>query len=178
MIFQKTTLNDALLIKLDLKKDDRGFFARTFCVNELKDHGVDFSIVQCNVSHNNQKGTLRGMHLQKKPHEEGKIVSCIAGSVFDVIIDLRPESSTFCQWYGVELSAENRSMLYIPPGFAHGFQTLAANSTMHYLMSHFYYAESASGVRWNDPCFAIQWKLPPVNLSEKDYSYPDFESGF
>ena len=136
--------------------------------------GLNPNIVQCNISFNNKKGTLRGMHYQVEPHAEAKLVRCTRGSIYDVIIDLRPESPGFTKWFFVELSAENRKMLYIPEGFAHGFQTLTDNTETFYQMSGFYFPESARGVRWDDPCFNIKWPEDNRIISQKDLEYPDF----
>jgi len=175
MIFTETTLKGAFVIELEKNEDERGFFARTFCRKEFEEHGLNPRIVQCNVSFNKKKGTLRGMHYQVPPHEEAKIVTCIKGAVYDVIIDLRPDSSTYCQWFAVELSAENYKMLYVPEGFAHGFQTLEDNTVVFYQMSEFYHPECARGVRWDDRTFGIKW--PNIHhriVSEIDKRYADF----
>ena len=147
MKFIETKLAGAYIIELDLIKDTRGFFARSWCQEEFAKHGLNPNLVQCNISFNHQKGTLRGMHYQIKPHEEAKLVRCTQGKIYDVIIDLRTNSTTYKQWFGVELSAANRKMLYIPEGFAHGFQTLEDHSEVFYQMSNFYHPESARGIR-------------------------------
>ena len=175
MIFKETKLKGAYIIELEPLEDERGFFARSFCQKEFEEHGLNPRIVQCNVSFNKKKGTLRGMHYQVAPHEEAKLVSCIRGAIYDVIIDLRPNSSTYCQWFATELSAENYKMLYVPEGFAHGFQTLEDNTVVFYQMSEFYHPECARGVRWDDSTFEIEW--PEVSkriISDKDQSYLDF----
>ena len=174
MIFDETQLAGAFIIDPERMEDERGFFARTFCVDEFTAHGLDPACVQCNISFNLRRGTLRGMHTQKPPHEEAKLVRCTLGAIHDVIIDLRPGSTTYAEHVGVELSAENRRMLYIPKGFAHGFQTLADNSEVFYQMSSMYVPGSASGVRYNDPAFGIEWPLPVTEISERDVAYPDF----
>jgi dTDP-4-dehydrorhamnose 3,5-epimerase len=174
MIFQETKLKDAYIIEPERLEDERGFFARSFCQQEFKRFGIDFNIAQCNISFNKNKGTLRGMHYQSAPYEEAKMVSCVRGAIYDVIIDLRPNSSTYCQWLGVELSAENYEIFYIPKGFAHGFQTLAEDTVVLYQMSEFYHPESAQGVRWNDPAFEIKWPLSNSVISEKDMNFKDF----
>lgn len=173
MIFTKTPLADAFVIELQLIGDERGFFARSWCQREFAEHGLDSNLVQCNISFNRHQGTLRGMHFQLPPFAETKLVRCIRGSMYDVIIDLRPDSPTFLQWFGVELNAENRRMLYVPKGFAHGFQTLAADTEIFYQMSQFYAADYAGGVRWNDPLFAIQWPEKAQIMSDRDQTYQD-----
>ncbi|MFY9314137.1 MAG: dTDP-4-dehydrorhamnose 3,5-epimerase [Burkholderiales bacterium] len=177
MRISDTPLQGALLLEPEPITDERGFFARTFCVDELAARGLRFEIVQCNVSGNRRRGTLRGLHFQRPPHAEGKIVSCLAGSLLDVIVDLRPESPSFRRWHAVELSASNRLALAIPPGFAHGFQTLEDGTDVQYLMSHRYVAQAADGVRWNDPAFGIRWPIGRPILSARDAAYPDFGSG-
>lgn len=177
MRISDTPLQGALLLELERIADERGFFARTFCVDELAARGMRFEVVQCNVSSNLRRGTLRGMHFQRPPHAEGKIVSCFAGSLLDVIVDLRPASPSYRRWHAVELSAENRLALAIPPGFAHGFQTLEDNTDVQYLMSSRYLAGAADGVRWNDPAFGILWPIERPILSARDAAYADFGSG-
>ena len=174
MIFTDTELKGAYIIELEPLEDERGFFARSFCQREFEKHGLNLCVVQCNVSYNKKKGTLRGMHYQVPPHEEAKLVSCIRGAIYDVIIDLRPDSTTYCQWFALELSAENYKMLYVPEGFTHGFQTLEDNTIVFYQMSEFYHPECARGARWDDPAFGIRWPLPNRVMSKKDLSYPDF----
>jgi dTDP-4-dehydrorhamnose 3,5-epimerase len=169
--FTETKLKGAYIIEPELITDERGFFARSWCQKEFTERGLNANLVQCNISFNLKKGTLRGMHYQAKPYEEAKLVRCTMGAIYDVIIDLRPESSTFKQWIAVELTAENRKMLYIPEGMAHGFQTLVDSTEVFYQMSEFYQAESASGVRWDDPTFAIQWLGTHFIISKKDNSY-------
>ncbi len=171
MIFIETKLKGSYIIELEPIKDERGFFARSFCQKEFEEHGLNLHIAQCNVSYNKKKGTLRGMHYQVAPHEEVKLVSCIRGKIFDVIIDLRTASPTYCEWFAVDLSAEDYKMLYIPKSFAHGFQTLKDNTVVFYQMSEFYYPECARGVRWNDPAFGIEWPLPNPIISRKDRAY-------
>ncbi len=174
MIFEETKLKGAFVIELEKMKDERGFFARTWCQREFAAHKLNSQLVQCNVSFNAKKGTLRGMHYQTAPHEEAKLVRCTMGAIYDVVIDLRPDSSTFKQWLAVELTADNRRMLYIPEGFAHGFQTIEDNSEVFYQMSEFYAPECAGGVRWDDPAFSIQWPVDQQIISAKDQQYPDF----
>ena len=174
MHFRQTKLQGAFIIEPDRKEDERGFFARVFCVDEFAAQGLETNLVQCSVSFNKQRGTLRGMHFQGAPFEETRLVRCTMGAIYDVIVDLRPDSATFKQWLAAELSAENRHMVYIPAGFAHGFLTLVDNTELFYQMSEFYYPEAAQGVRWDDPAFGIQWPLPVSVISDKDRSYPEF----
>ena len=171
-----TPLQGALLLEPERIEDERGYFARTFCVDELAARGMRFEVVQCNVSSNRRRGTLRGMHFQRPPHAEGKIVSCLAGSLLDVIVDLREDSPSFRRWHAVELSAANRLALAIPPGLAHGFQTLEDGTEVQYMMSRRYVPEAAAGVRWNDPAFGIRWPIERPILSARDAAYPDFEA--
>ena len=174
MIFVETELRGAWLIEPERLEDERGFFARTWCQDEFAGHGLNPRLVQCNISFNRQKGTLRGMHFQIAPYEEAKLVRCTMGAVYDVILDLRPNSPTWGQWQAFDLTAENRYMLYVPEGLAHGFQTLEDNSEVFYQMSEVYHPECACGVRWDDPTFAIRWPLDEPILSAKDRSYPDY----
>ncbi|MGB2655142.1 MAG: dTDP-4-dehydrorhamnose 3,5-epimerase, partial [Candidatus Acidiferrum sp.] len=157
IVFTETKLRGAFVIELEKHADHRGFFARTYCQREFESHKLNTCFVQCNVSFNKLKGTLRGMHFQASPHEEAKLIRCTRGSVYDVIVDLRPESATFREYVSVVLSAENGKMLYVPEEFAHGFQTLEDNTEVFYQMSQFYAPEHARGVRWNDPAFGIAW---------------------
>jgi len=175
MIFTETSLRDAYLVELEQREDERGFFARSFCQREFSELGLDPCVVQCNISFNRHSGTLRGMHYQIPPHTEAKLVRCTRGAIYDVIIDLRPSSPTYQKWTGVELTAENRSALYIPAGFAHGFQTLADDSEIFYQMSEFFAPEAARGIRWNDPTFGITWPLPVRVISKKDSAIPNFD---
>lgn len=175
MIFQETPLQDAYCLGVERIEDERGFFARVWCREEFAKYGLSLEMVQGSVSFNRKKGTLRGMHFQLPPFEETKIVRCTHGGIFDVIIDLRPDSATYSQWYGVELTADNRKMLVIPPGFAHGFQTLKDETEVCYLISEFYHPDSARGVRWNDQTFGIEWpKVDHRIISEKDQHWPDY----
>jgi dTDP-4-dehydrorhamnose 3,5-epimerase len=174
MIFTETKLPGAYIIQLERLDDERGFFARAFCRDEFEQHGLDSLVAQCNLSFNRNKGTLRGMHYQAAPHSEAKLISCVTGSIYDVIIDLRSESATYGQWLAVELSAHERSMLYIPEGFAHGFQTLQDDTEVFYQMFQFYEPAAGRGIRWDDPAFDIQWPDGPRILSARDRSYPDF----
>lgn len=162
------------MIEPEMHEDHRGFFARTFCRREFEAHGLNPDVVQCNISFNRRKGSLRGMHFQASPYSEAKLVRCTAGSIYDVIIDLRPSSSAFKKHIGVELSARNRKMLYIPEEFAHGFQTLEDDTEVFYQMSQFYSAEHSRGVRWDDPAFGILWPPGERIIIERDRTYPDF----
>jgi len=175
MIFNETRLKGTFILEPKLLEDERGFFARTWCEREFEEHGLNPRLVQCNISYNKRKGTLRGMHYQVAPYAEAKLVRCTSGAIYDVIIDLRPESTTFKQWVGVELTAHNRLGLYIPEGFAHGFQSLEDNSEVFYQMSQFYQAEAARGVRWDDPAFKINWpEVATRIISDKDQHYEGF----
>jgi dTDP-4-dehydrorhamnose 3,5-epimerase len=174
MIFKETKLKGAFVIEPERLCDSRGFFARTFCHREFIQHGLNPRVVQCNVSFNKKKGTLRGMHHQIAPRQEDKFIRCINGGIFDVIIDLRPESSTFKEWFSVELTSENRKMVYVPKSFSHGFMTLKDNTEVFYQMSEFYFPEYARGIRWNDPAFKIEWPNKITSISEKDMNYSDF----
>lgn len=175
MKFSQTRIAGAYLIDVEPHADERGFFARTFCCDEFAAQGLRSSFVQCNVSFNARKGTLRGMHFQEKPYEEAKLVSCTRGAVYDVILDLRRESSTFRTWAAFELTADNRRMLYIPEGLAHGFQSLEDNTDVSYLMSQMYRPGFERGARWDDPAFAIRWPLADPIVSKRDAAYPDFK---
>jgi dTDP-4-dehydrorhamnose 3,5-epimerase len=167
-------LKGAYVIELEKRADERGFFARTFCEREFTAHGLKTHFVQCNISFNKWKGTLRGMHFQAAPFEEAKVIRCNRGAIFDAIIDLRPESPTFKQYVTAELSAENGKMFYVPEGFAHGFQTLENDTEIFYQMSQFYSPEHGRGVRWNDPAFGIKWPEGERIIIERDRTYPDF----
>ncbi len=175
MIFRPSPLNDAFVIEPERIEDDRGFFARSFCAREFETHGLNPRMVQCNISYNVAKGTLRGMHYQIAPFAEAKLVRCTSGSIFDVIIDLRSLSPTYLKHHSVHLSAENRLMLYIPEGFAHGFITLEENTEIFYQMSQYFTPNSARGIRWNDPLLEIPWPLEPKVISKRDQTYPDYE---
>ena len=174
MRFEAIGLDGAWLIHPEPMEDERGFFARTFCVNEFGDHCLETKFPQHSVSHSSRKGTVRGMHFQNAPHEEVKLVRCLTGSIYDVIIDLRRGSQTFRQWKGFELTAENGLQLYIPKGFAHGFQTLADDTSVNYLISEFHAPAAANGVRYSDLAFDVRWPLPVTSISEKDLRWPDF----
>ena len=172
MIFEPTPLQGSYLIKLQPIQDERGFFVRTFCKKEFEEIGHEKEFVQMNQSYNKQKGTLRGMHYQLPPHQEIKLVRCIAGSVYDVIIDLRKDSPTYLHYFGAELSAENFCMMYVPEGFAHGFQTLADHTSLLYQHTAFYAPGSEAGLRFDDQRIAITWPMSPTCISEKDQQYP------
>lgn len=175
--FIEASLSGAWLIELEKKKDHRGFFARTFCDQEFAQHGLETGIVQSNLSFNAQRGTLRGMHFQYAPKAEAKLVRCCSGSIYDVILDLREDSSTFGKWECFELTAVNRRALYVPEGFAHGFQTLSDNVEVLYQMFERFHPECAGGVLWNDSAFGIDWPISDPIISEKDNSYLPY-SGF
>lgn len=179
MIFAPMKIEGAYVIDLEPIADDRGFFARTFCQDEFARRGLRTTVSQCNLSYNARRGTLRGMHFQSAPKAEAKLVRCTRGRIFDVVLDLRPESLTYRRWVGVELggSPENRHMLYVPEGCAHGFQTLEPDTDVFYWMFGEYSPEHARGVRWDDPEFGIRWPLPDPILSAKDQSYPSFGHG-
>lgn len=174
MRFIPTSLADAYIIEPEPIEDDRGFFARVWCQKEFAERNLDTNLVQCSISFNKKKGTLRGMHLQLPPFAETKLVRCTQGAIYDVIVDLRPNSETYLRWAAVELSAENHKALYVPQGFAHGFQTLQDNTEVFYQMSKFYSPGSARGFRWNDPAFKIDWLEEVSVMSERDRSYPDY----
>ena len=175
MKFIETELRGAFLIEPEFLEDERGFFARTWCRKEFEQYGLNSDWVQCNISYNKRKGTLRGMHYQIAPHAEAKLVRCTMGAIYDVIIDLRPDSETYCCWISAELSAENRKMIYIPQGFANGFQTLVDNTEVFYQMSEFFASEYARSVRWNDPQFKIRWPDAERTISEKDQKIENFD---
>jgi dTDP-4-dehydrorhamnose 3,5-epimerase len=174
MKFGHTNIPGAVVIEIEPLKDDRGFFARTFCEQEFEAHGLCFRVVQCSISFNRRRGTLRGMHYQAKPHEEAKLVRCTRGSLYDVIVDLRPQSPAFRKWFGLELDSAKSRMLHIPQGVAHGFETLEDNTEVFYQISESYDPGSTRGVRWDDPAFGIEWPLPPQAMSDRDRQYPDF----
>lgn len=178
MKFIETPLKGAFTIELEKRGDERGFFARTFCKKEFADVGLNNEIVQINNSLSADKGTLRGMHYQLTPKSEDKIVRCIKGALYDVIIDLRENSSTFGKWFGTELTADNRKMMVVPQGFAHGFLTLYDNTEVFYLVTEYYSPESERGIRWNDPKFNINWPIEPRTISDKDNNHPDFDPQF
>jgi dTDP-4-dehydrorhamnose 3,5-epimerase len=178
MKFYPTPLLGAYTIELEKRGDDRGFFARFFCQREFEAAGIPMSIVQVNNSLSAHAGTLRGLHYQLPPAAEIKAVRCIRGALYDVIVDLRPDSPTFCKWFGAELTAENRLMMFVPQGFAHGFLTLSDDTEAFYLVNAFYGPEQERGLRFDDPRFEIRWPTPPVDISQKDLSWPDFDPVF
>jgi dTDP-4-dehydrorhamnose 3,5-epimerase len=173
--FLPTDLAGAILIHIDPMEDERGYFARLWCRDEFKTHGIAMDVVQSSISHTAAAGTLRGLHFQWPPSKEGKIVRCERGKIHDVIVDLRPQSSTFTQHIAVELDGRSRNALYVPPGFAHGFQTLEADCDVLYMMSDEYQPALADGVRFDDPAFGVHWPLPITCISARDSAYPDFE---
>ncbi|OLN24914.1 dTDP-4-dehydrorhamnose 3,5-epimerase [Desulfovibrio sp. DV] len=175
MVFRETPVAGARLIDLEKRGDDRGFFARVFCRKEMANQGLVSDILQINTSLSVQKGTLRGMHYQLAPSAEVKIVRCIRGALFDVVLDLRPDSPSFCRWFGAELSAENRTMMYVPKGCAHGFLTLEENTEAFYLVDSAYAPDLERGVRYDDLQFGIVWPAAPAEVSQKDRSWPDFD---
>lgn len=175
MKFFETSLKGAFVIDLEKREDERGFFARTWDKDEFEAHGIYRIPVQTNMSFSKKKGTIRGMHYQLAPHQESKVIRCVNGAIYDVIIDLRPDSLTFKKWFGVELSAENHKMLFVPEGFAHGFLTLKDNTEVIYQVSAFYNFESERIIRYNDPSFNIKWPIEVTVLSEKDKTNPDYK---
>mgnify|MGYP006302466629 CR=1 FL=1 len=175
MIFKETKLKGAFEIEIKKLEDNRGFFGRSWCANEMKEYGLNTNICQANTSFSKKKGTLRGMHFQYDPYQETKLIRCTRGRIFDVIIDLRPGSPTFKQWIGVELTQDNYKMLYVPEDFAHGFITLEDNSEVTYLVTQFYTPGAEGGIRWNDPAFIVDWPIEPTVLSEKDANHPDYK---
>ena len=175
MIFTETRLPDAFVIDPEPYADERGLFARTFCAREFAEHGLDATTVQCNVSLNRHRGTVRGMHWQAAPHQEAKLVRCSHGAIYDMIVDLRPDSPTFGEHVGVELTAGNRRMLYVPEGFAHGFLTLEDDTEVFYQMSEFYEPDAARGLRHDDPALGIDWPAEVRVVSERDRSWPDWK---
>jgi len=174
MKFTPTPLPGAYVIDLERLEDERGFFARSWCQREFEAQGLNSRVVQCDASFNAKKGTLRGMHYQVKPFEEAKLVRCTVGSIYDLIVDIRPDSASYGQHFGLVLSWENHSMLFVPEGFAHGFLTLSDNTEVFYQMSEFYAPDHERGFRWNDPAFAIEWPADVLIMSDRDRNYPDF----
>lgn len=174
MKFTETPLPGAFILDLEPHQDERGFFARTFCVDEFEKHGLNSNVVQCNLSSNLKAGTLRGMHFQQPPLSEAKLVRCVCGAIHDVVVDLRPHSATYKSHFAVELSMQNRRALFVPALFAHGFQTLMDNTEVEYQMSEAYTPEAARGFRYDDPTFAIRWPLPISLISSQDLSWPPF----
>jgi dTDP-4-dehydrorhamnose 3,5-epimerase len=175
MTFHETKLARVFEIALDLNRDERGFFARSWCQKEFDQKGLNSKVVQCNISFNVRKGTLRGVHYQDAPYQEAKLVRCTKGSIYDVVVDLRPESPTFKEWIAAVLTAEKRNMLYVPEGCAHGFLTLEDETEVFYQMSEFYHGELSRGVRFDDPAFQIVWPDKVEVISERDRTYPNFE---
>ena len=175
MKFVATPLQDAWIIEIEPRGDERGFLARAWCAEEFASRGLNPHLVQCNITFTKKKGTLRGMHYQTAPYEEAKLVRCTRGAIYDVILDLRPKSPTFKQWFAATLTADNRTMLYIPEGFAHGLQTLTNDTEVFYQMSETYHPESATGVRWNDAAFGIEWPEGERTIAPRDQEYSDFQ---
>jgi dTDP-4-dehydrorhamnose 3,5-epimerase len=177
MKFTQTGLTDAFVIDIEPYSDDRGFFARAWCRREFEGVGIQFNFVQANIAFSREKGTLRGMHFQRPPRAEAKLLRCIRGGIFDVMIDLRPDSPTFKKWLGIALTAENHKMVFIPEGFAHGYLATVHETEVFYLVSEFYAPDSEDGVRWDDPAFGIEWPMTDnLIISAKDKSWPDFYS--
>ena len=173
MKFTETKLKGAYVIEVEPLVDERGFFARSWCQKEFAEHGLNPNLVQCNISFNLKKGTLRGMHYQAKPYQEAKLIRCTRGAIYQVVIDIRPDSFTFKQWVAVELTAENRKMLYVSKGMASGFQTLMDDTEVFYQMAEFYHPESGRVVRWDNPAFEIEWPIEMKIISDKDNSDQD-----
>ena len=177
MRFVPTRLAGAFVVELEPITDVRGFFARMWSADELTSHGLDANLAQCSLSRNTRAGTLRGLHLQTEPHAEVKLVRCTRGALYDVIVDLRPDSETYCQWVGFELNSREGSALYVPKGFAHGFQTLEDETDVLYMISDAYVPAAATGVRWNDPTFGIEWPIASTRtMSDRDRSWPDYSA--
>ena len=175
MIFTALELAGVYLIDVEPHIDDRGSYARSWSAREFQMHGLNHQVVECGISQNPRRGTMRGLHLQAAPHGQAKLVRCSRGAIYDVVIDVRAESPTYCRWIAVDLSAERGSLLYIPEGCAHGFQTLADGTEVLYQMSAYHHPEAELGIRWNDPCFAIPWPVADVLISPKDRSHRDFQ---
>lgn len=171
MNFRETPLSGAFIVEPERHEDSRGFFARTFCHDEMTEHGLESVFVQCNTSFNRSRGTLRGLHYQADPHGEAKLIRCTAGRAWDVMVDIRPGSRSYGKWLGVELSAVTGRMVYLPEGFAHGFQTLEDDTELFYQMSRPYFADAAQGLRWDDPAFAIEWPIPDPIMSDRDRAF-------
>jgi dTDP-4-dehydrorhamnose 3,5-epimerase len=174
MIFHETRLSGAFVVEMKKLGDVRGFFARTFCRREFEAHGLSSNLAQCNVSVNWRKGTLRGMHYQVAPLQEAKLVRCVKGAVYDVIIDLRPQSPTYKEWLGFELTDDDYRMIYVPGDFAHGYLTLTERSEVTYQVNEFYSPEHERGIRWNDPTFGVRWPITPAVVSDKDANHPAY----
>lgn len=175
MKFIETPLKGAYVVELEKRGDERGFFARSFCVDEFKERGLNPTVLQANISGSTKKGTLRGLHYQTAPMAEVKFIRCMKGAVFDVLVDVRPDSPTFKKWYGIELSVDNQKAVYIPEGFAHGHQTLQFDSQIMYMVSQVYSPEHERGIRYNDPAIGVLWPLVPTVMSGKDKAWPDFK---
>jgi len=176
MRFEKSKIEGVFLIRLTPSHDERGFLARSWCERECEEHGLNPRLVQCNISFNRAKGTLRGVHYQVAPYAEAKLVRCTQGAIYDVAVDLRPDSPTFRQWEGTVLSLENRNMFYVPEGCGHGFLTLTDDTEVFYQMSEFYHPDSSRGIRWDDPAFGISWPEEIRVISVRDRNYPDFKT--
>jgi len=174
MIFTETPLKGAYLIEIKKLEDERGFFGRSWCANEMAEFGLKNNLCQGNTSFSKTRGTLRGMHFQHDPYQETKLIRCTRGSIFDVIIDLRKDSPTYAQWFGAELTQDNYKMLYVPEDFGHGFITLEEDCEVTYLVTQFYTPGAEGGIRWNDPAFQIEWPLEPIVVSDKDRAHPDY----
>jgi len=175
MIFKRTQIEGAWVVDLECLGDDRGFFARAWCQKEFAAKGITAKLSQANLSFSQLAGTVRGMHFQRAPHKEMKVMRCLRGAVYDVVLDMRPDSPTYCQWHGEELSADNHRMLVIPEGCAHGFQTLMADTEVFYLVSEAYASDSEGGVRWDDSAFDIKWPLSVSEISKRDAGFQDFK---
>jgi dTDP-4-dehydrorhamnose 3,5-epimerase len=176
MKFNSTDIDGLYYVDIDRLEDDRGFFGRAFCRQEFKEKGLESEVCQANISYNQSAGTLRGMHYQKPPYQESKFIRCIRGSIYDVAIDLRKNSPTYCHWFGIELSDENRTALFVPKDFAHGFLTLTDDTEVIYMVSQSYAPNAEAGVRWDDPFFGISWPVNPSLVSSKDAQWPDFST--
>ena len=175
MLFHATPIDGAFIIDIEQHSDDRGYFGRFFCENEMREQGIAFHVAQANVGFSHRKGTLRGMHYQAAPHQEAKLIRCTRGAVFDVVIDLRQESASFGKWYGTQLTATSQRMFHLPKGTAHGYLTLEDHTEVMYLVSEFYTPAAEKGIRWNDPVFSIQWPMrDDLIISQKDRQWPDF----
>ncbi|MEZ6040488.1 MAG: dTDP-4-dehydrorhamnose 3,5-epimerase [Planctomycetaceae bacterium] len=177
MKFTETPVHGVWLVEPERHEDNRGFFARTWCAREFEQRGLDHRLVQCNVSYNRQRGTVRGMHFQKSPCEEAKLVRCTAGAVWDVVVDLRSDSETYLQHLAVQLDPVDHIAVYIPKGCAHGFQTLEDSTELLYQMTEYFSPDAASGVRWNDPLINVQWPIDVSVIAERDLQFPDFTTG-
>jgi dTDP-4-dehydrorhamnose 3,5-epimerase len=171
MLFQSTTLPGVFVLELERIADERGFFARTFSKDEFRERGLTSRLAQCSLSFNPLRGTLRGLHYQAEPYAETRLVRCTMGAIYDVVVDLRPDSDAYCRWVAAELSADNRLMLYVPEGCAHGYLTLTNDAEVFYQMSEAYRPEAARGVRWDDPAFSVSWPFSPRLMSDRDAAY-------